>query len=639
MVVFNNIVPSNLGTLSLQQALELTNVYLENAYRMKDQRVALVLCHDAEVALSQAKKASKKYPVHPDDTAYQILCKDVAMAYIDLGQYLKGQGYPSEAAALCKKAEKWGGNANDPGRLTLLSRPTSIVLPSDIALHPNEIDYKLPQPDERLNSTPQLVCCLSLIQASHSPDDILEPAAHAWLQVIEKDADEQERLYALSTEVIRAFMKDELKDAKAVAEVVCLTPVLTKDSFNDLLREFHTRIDHSGLLNFQLLEGIAQLIQGADSGYLSSDDLVKILELFSARLMDTHQQSPDHLRQLTLAVSHVLDAMADAKITGLDREKLHEPLSKYLGGLKGSKDPFLVYQAAYAYQALLCVPDNETTWQAAMRRTGKVVKGVSGLVSAVKGLDLEKFFDGLTDIQQGLGGVSKVIDVVKTGYEGVMSLANSGHGFVECLKEGLSFEHRREWYAALRGADTDPRWRTFLIQEAWEIYRDDVMWGDQANVKQWILNILMQLASTHASGSSGVAAQLHSIAAVSLLQDLEVCENSKKLDLYRQCRTHGPISYPLKISLPELGSPSLLDRVQNRPDVEGNIRVLRKQRTKERGTSVYIPPQAKPTNQAPDDTRFPLMEKVKEFLDSERKVFLLLGDSGAGKSTFTRELE
>jgi len=33
------------------------------------------------------------------------------------------------------------------------------------------------------------------------------------------------------------------------------------------------------------------------------------------------------------------------------------------------------------------------------------------------------------------------------------------------------------------------------------------------------------------------------------------------------------------------------------------------------------------------------MEKVKEFLESDQKVFLLHGDSGAGKSTFSRELE
>ena len=66
---------------------------------------------------------------------------------------------------------------------------------------------------------------------------------------------------------------------------------------------------------------------------------------------------------------------------------------------------------------------------------------------------------------------------------------------------------------------------------------------------------------------------------------------------------------------------------------------MKKQRTKERGSAVYIPPQAKASFQAADDARFPLMEKVKEFLNSEQKVFLLLGDSGAGKSAFSRELE
>ena len=115
--------------------------------------------------------------------------------------------------------------------------------------------------------------------------------------------------------------------------------------------------------------------------------------------------------------------------------------------------------------------------------------------------------------------------------------------------------------------------------------------------------------------------------------------DDKKQALYRSCRAKGPIAYPLKISQPELPSPSLLDRVQNRPDVEGNLRLLRKQRTKERGNAVYIPPQSKASLQAADSARFPLMERVKEFLKGDQKVFLLLGDSGSGKSTFNRELE
>lgn len=112
-----------------------------------------------------------------------------------------------------------------------------------------------------------------------------------------------------------------------------------------------------------------------------------------------------------------------------------------------------------------------------------------------------------------------------------------------------------------------------------------------------------------------------------------------KQAFYRTCRENGPMTYPFKVDPPGFSLTSLLDRAQNRPDVESNLRLLRRQRTKERSNAIYIPPQAKSSLQASDDTRFPLMEKVKEFLDSKQKIFLLLGDSGAGKSTFNRELE
>jgi hypothetical protein len=403
---------------------------------------------------------------------------------------------------------------------------------------PPTIQRKLPGPDERLENTPQLVYCLGLLKVAQLPDTKLEPTALEWTQAVEKATEEQERLHSIATDVIRAFKREEIKDAKIVAEVVCLAPILDNDTFHDLLEEFYSAVDHSGLLKFQQLEGLAQLIQGADHGHLGSDELVKILGLLSTRLMDTHQQSSQYMYQLTLAVSHVLDAMADTKVTDLDREKLHEPLSSYLGELKKSSDPFLVYQAAYAYQALLCVPDDETAWQAAMRRTGKVIQGVSGMVSAAKGLDLVKFFEGLNNIQKSVPRVSNVVDVVNSAYGGVTTLIAGGQGLMDSLKEGLSFERKRDWYSALRGADAlirdgelatfkklvceapcryDPafqwgvcqrlgemaansKWDTVTRRSAivflGEIYKNDGMWGRRASVKQWILNILMQLSKS-----------------------------------------------------------------------------------------------------------------------------------------------
>ncbi|KAF9123324.1 hypothetical protein BGX30_001512 [Mortierella sp. GBA39] len=66
---------------------------------------------------------------------------------------------------------------------------------------------------------------------------------------------------------------------------------------------------------------------------------------------------------------------------------------------------------------------------------------------------------------------------------------------------------------------------------------------------------------------------------------------------------------------------------------------LRKQRLNEYKQPVYINPMVKPTLQASDDTLFPLMDKVKDFLAGDTQVMLVLGDSGAGKSTFNRYLE
>ncbi|KAF9984069.1 hypothetical protein BGZ65_001041, partial [Modicella reniformis] len=331
-----SIVPSPKSALSLQQALELTNVYLENAYKTKDQDVALVLCHDAETSLSQAKVATKKFPNHLKDAEHQALRDGVVSAFIDLGKFLEVHGYQVEAQAICKKAEYWGVAHSDKGTSDTTvgssAGDTSIgnsKQPRDIATIPSNIfavnvgpptsEIKLPEPDERLTNTPQLACCLGLLQASHSPDDILEPAAQKWLQTIEKDNDEQDRLKMLATDVIRAFKRDEIKDDKVIAEVVYLAPVLEKDAFRDLLREFYSGIDQSGLLDVHRLEGLAQLVQGAGPSYLEADDLVKILELLSKRLRGTHQQSPLYIHRLTVAVSNVLDAMADTEVKDLDR--------------------------------------------------------------------------------------------------------------------------------------------------------------------------------------------------------------------------------------------------------------------------------------------------------------------------------
>ncbi|KAF9349027.1 hypothetical protein BGX34_002103 [Mortierella sp. NVP85] len=565
--MFGRKTQSSQGPLSPQQTLELANIYLEKASKTTDPDIALILCRDTEFSLSEAKEAAKH-------VKNQTVIKGIASAYIELKKLREGLRHTYEtqtedlrrdihASGQPTTSLRAGSIAQAINTINYTLHPTAssstVVLgewtllnhqqdrnaspfPARIFaenVRPPANQFQLPKADERLNNTSELVLCLGLLKNAHSSDYNMEPTAQKWLQAMKNDTCEQERLCTMAADVIKAFKKDGHKDIKAVAEVVRLAPVLDMDAFYGLLKEIHSRIDRSDLLDPQQLEVLAHLIQGANPGHLTADDIVKTLRLISIRLRSTHQQQPSHLiHQQTLAVSHILDAMADAKITGMDRKRLHDPLSSYLDGLKENADPFLVYQAAYAYQAMLCVPDDVPTWQIAMPLTGKVPQVGSESMSAEKGFDLVKFILALEDIQKGFKGASKVIGVVYSTYDRAKSLVAKGQGLMESLKEGLSFDNKRDWYSALRGADilirdgqlatfkdlvceapcrydpafqwgvcqrlgeiaADPRWdektRKSAIAFLGEIYKNDEFWGQHTSVKYWILNILTQLSSS-----------------------------------------------------------------------------------------------------------------------------------------------
>jgi hypothetical protein len=98
-MVFTSIVSSPRGILSPQQALKLANVYLDSAYNEDDSDITLVLCHDTQVSLSHARKAVR----HVED---QNVIRQIAIAYMDLGNLLENRGHPNEAKVSYKKAGK-----------------------------------------------------------------------------------------------------------------------------------------------------------------------------------------------------------------------------------------------------------------------------------------------------------------------------------------------------------------------------------------------------------------------------------------------------------------------------------------------------------------------------------------------------
>lgn len=547
-----------------------------------------------------------------------------------------------------------------------------------------------PNVRDRIKTTPQLALCASLLPKestvegefsedvdmleNSSDDTILDGAPADWVKAMERPM-KQDLIRELANGTVDEYNKDVTKNSDTIAEAVFLAPILNYEYYRILLIYTIQKFELSPLLDLISLQGLVQVVQSASPGFLEADDLRKILGLVRIRLLGTLQQSTDYVYHLTLAVSRILDVMADNKVNGLDRVTEHESLSAVLSGLKGSSDPFLLYQASYAYQALQYVPHNESTLQGLVRHTAGVAESAIK-ISAVLKLDVGEFFNGLKSLTDV---AVTVYEGAKAGYEAVCSLIESGQGVFDSLKEGLGAGNRRQWYLAVRQADAfmrggrvaelnrligeapcrrDPFFQWGICQllgeiaanSDWDVetrkhavdfllalHKDDDEWGKDESVRSWTVTLLERLSKlpndtlpndkktpTHITRQDQ-AVKDHALALFKTLsKDVAVGAVFQR-------------PYPLRSRLPMPKSSTLLKRVVL--DVKFDLDRIRDEVLGKAGQDVYIPPQAKANLKASDNDTFPLMTSVNDFLASDRQVMLILGDSGSGKSTFNKHLE
>ncbi|KAF9362551.1 hypothetical protein BGX34_005942 [Mortierella sp. NVP85] len=529
------------GDLSPQNALKLAKAHLENAQRTDDPELAALLYNEARAALSRMKQPALEVLLSSGSNLDQYLSGEITYVVSALDQMLNGlKQYDKQAVDV--KAEGSDVQSNDddlvPSDDTIVAdtqdqqtvENNSITIPSHFFAEnkrPPTVEFTLPGLGERLKNTRQLVYCLTILQTWRSPNcSTLEPAALKWAHTLDADEDEMERIESFAPDVVRTFGRCESNDPRLIAEVACLAPVLDEAIYRDLFGQLFKRIEQSLTLDTSQLEGLAQVIRCATPGYLEATDLTKVLGLFEGRLSDIQEQPMQHVYELILAVSSVLDAMADANVKDPNYGGLRKPLSDYLNGLKAMSDPYLVYQAAYAYQALQHILDQEPVWQTVLWGNGRAKSGQPNLIGTFNSLDLNEFFAQRRNIYSGLSDASKV-QSQETGEQTLQ----------EYLQEARSFERKQAWYPVLRMADAllqggrfaefkklvyetpcrkdpafqwglcqcmrelgfNPKWDTETRQEAIpfleEVCRNNAIWGNQSNVKQRIVLTLAQLAS------------------------------------------------------------------------------------------------------------------------------------------------
>ncbi|GJJ71759.1 hypothetical protein EMPS_04116 [Entomortierella parvispora] len=330
---------------------------------------------------------------------------------------------------------------------TPTSEPVAGISPQLFSKNLEPVPYicPLPGPAEPLQTARQLAYCLALLQPSVQKDDLSQEALE-WRRKTLNNQGEKERLEGMRDQIIKEFAADGMKSAASVTEVVCLAPVLDKDHSRFLFTTFVDTINHSEILHLHSLEGLTKVIQGAAPGSFDSDDLVRVLESLHQKLRSTHSQSNRHRYHLLLAVSRVLDAMADAHIEDV-HINLHGPLTELLRDSESESDdnPYLAYQAAYATQAMLNVSDNENIWRAGLKRGWLVLKGGAGFAKMPNPTEVKDYLEGLETLYEvGKGGTRLLKDALHA--------IRSHEKPTFTVKEGLKF--RRAWYHAVRTAES-----------------------------------------------------------------------------------------------------------------------------------------------------------------------------------------
>ncbi|KAG0019353.1 hypothetical protein BGZ80_005944 [Entomortierella chlamydospora] len=188
---------------------------------------------------------------------------------------------------------------------------------------------------------------------------------------------------------------------------MCLAPVLDQEEFRKLLQAFVDSIDDSRVPEANMVDGLVHLMRNPRPRNLDANDLVKLLELVNTRLQDIRDEPTQQIHKLTLAISGVIRNMAGSDIRGLSCVQLHGSFFKHLEGVQSRLEPYLIYQAAYAFQALQYVLDDKLHSKSIQENMEDLLRGIMGVTNDIKDFDFGRLMEELNRIHKTKAKVTK----------------------------------------------------------------------------------------------------------------------------------------------------------------------------------------------------------------------------------------
>ncbi|KAH0565556.1 hypothetical protein GP486_001052 [Trichoglossum hirsutum] len=261
----------------------------------------------------------------------------------------------------------------------------------------------------------------------------------------ECNSEERKALEALAESMIKIFRDDPR--LSYIPEAAELSSAVTGEDYQSLVLAFANAIingtSDGGILDRKLLVSYAYVLQHA-KGILSAAtvELGSVLVSLQKRLEGAIKQAGNGTQyqlQLVCTLSAVLDAMVDLKIYGLDRVDLHEPLQEQLKGLIDHQELRLSQAAAYACEALVGLPNNESPYHAFLRHASTVAEGAAKVAGAVPTTNPARLIDAIPDFMN-------VPDLIKSVIDVAADVGITAKGTKPLPKQ-------KDWYIALRYTD------------------------------------------------------------------------------------------------------------------------------------------------------------------------------------------
>ncbi|WP_126353859.1 hypothetical protein [Mycoavidus cysteinexigens] len=272
---------------------------------------------------------------------------------------------------------------------------------------------------------------------------------------------QEKQFKQLARDILEAFSRTQTKGYfDLIREIVPFAAIADPELYQQLLSQTVNALsaNQSILLDVSVAQGLVVIIRDRPTDLLNqvhSGDLVDVLKLFRERLDKVHKENNLlECQTLLCMASQLLDAMTYLGVSGIDREGVQAPLYATLDGLIGHSEPELAWQARYARQALVHIPNNEAVWECILRHTFNIGTGVLNIASAIKNLDVEKLESSLSRFEEAFIGVREIAMTLAQLGDAAKITVEALQKEYESVSSGLQQLNRPQgWYAALRFAD------------------------------------------------------------------------------------------------------------------------------------------------------------------------------------------